>query len=173
MPLISIPSHTVDGSIHMWLHDLLSSSKNIDILAENSLGVLGKGDDDLRIREMTEEERKSEEKYETIHGAIIFRKKKLHRINELETMEPFPENNVLELSSKEDLLKEKKFRETQLEELEAIRAQSEPKWWSEWLALNRPESANTAESGVENSNAAAAAGETPSPPPPKNLDKVD
>jgi hypothetical protein len=78
MPMISTPNRTVDEAIHRWLGDLLSSSKNIDILADNSLGVLGKGDDDLRIREMTEEERQSVDKYATIHGVIIFRKKKLH-----------------------------------------------------------------------------------------------
>jgi hypothetical protein len=60
------------------------------------------------------------------------------RMNELETKEPFFKNNELHLFSKEDLLREKKFKEVEIEKLEAVRAQCEPKWWSEWLALNRP-----------------------------------
>lgn len=87
-------------------------------------------------------------------------------MKDLEAMEPSPENNQLKLLSKEDLLREKKCKEKEVEMFEDALARCQPKWWTEWLALNRPESGG----GVKNN---AAAGETTSPPPPKNLDKVD
>lgn len=48
---------------------------------------------------------------------------------------------------------------------EAEREAHVPKWWSEWLALNRPESENT-KSGVEKIDENAAG-------PQKKSDKVD
>jgi hypothetical protein len=77
MPLISFPKKTVKNSINEWLEELLCSSKNIEILAENSLGVIGKGDDDLRIREMTKEERNSMKKYTTFFERIYIVKRTL------------------------------------------------------------------------------------------------
>jgi hypothetical protein len=64
MPDISMPDQkTIKKSINRWLEELLCSSRNIEILAESSLGVIGKGDDDLRMREMTSEEGASLKKY--------------------------------------------------------------------------------------------------------------
>jgi hypothetical protein len=66
--------------------------------------------------------------------------------------------------------KNRKYIEDLKKKIETMQARYEPKWWSEWLASNRPVSENTVnESGVKND----AAGETSSPPPPKNSDKVD
>lgn len=66
----------------------------------------------------------------------------------------------------------KQIIENKIKKFEAERAQIAPKWWSEWLALNRPESENT-ESGDEN----AAADSDGTRPPPKDSDnsglKVD
>ena len=61
---ISMPQRKpITKHINDWLEELLSSSKNIEILAEASLGVLGKGDEDLRMREMTSEEEESLKMY--------------------------------------------------------------------------------------------------------------
>ena len=78
MPMISIPNQTIEKSINEWLAELLCSSENINILAENSLGVLGKGDDDLRMREMTEEEKSSMETYVLLNSAILSAKNVLY-----------------------------------------------------------------------------------------------
>lgn len=78
MPMISIPNQTIEKSINDWLAELLCSSENINILAENSLGVLGKGDDDLRMREMTEEEKSSMETYVLLNSAILSAKNVLY-----------------------------------------------------------------------------------------------
>lgn len=70
---ISTRKHVTD-SINDWLEELLSSSRNIEILAESSLGVIGKGDEDLRMREMALGEGASLKKYTEITEAIIRRK---------------------------------------------------------------------------------------------------
>lgn len=53
---VSIPYNSmrpnVSVSIRKWLEELLCSSKNIEVLADSSLGVIGKGDEDLRMRDM-------------------------------------------------------------------------------------------------------------------------
>ena len=53
---VSIPYDSmrpnVSISIRKWLEGLLCSSNNIEILADSSLGVIGKGDEDLRMRDM-------------------------------------------------------------------------------------------------------------------------
>ena len=66
-------------SIYMseWLEELLSSSKNIEILAESSLGVIEKGDEDLRMREMTSKERMSLKRYKQITKDIMFFRRNL------------------------------------------------------------------------------------------------
>ena len=74
MPRISINKKTVKNSISEWLEELLSSSKNIEILAKNSLGVIEKGDVDLRMREMTEEEKISMSHYATLTKKILHAK---------------------------------------------------------------------------------------------------
>ena len=74
MPFISHRSPIRD-SINEWLEDLLRSSRNMEILAERSLGVIGDGDRDLRMREMTPEDRASLEKYAVITKDIMHTKK--------------------------------------------------------------------------------------------------
>lgn len=68
MPEISI----VQGmSISEWLEELLRSSSNIEIMARRSLGMIGKGDKDLRMREMTSEEGASLKTYTDITKAVM------------------------------------------------------------------------------------------------------
>ena len=62
---------TTAKSTKKMFEDFLSSSKNIEILAENSLGRIRKGDEDLRIREMTSEEVASLETYARVTKRII------------------------------------------------------------------------------------------------------
>jgi hypothetical protein len=57
--------------LNEWLEELLSSSKNIEILAESSLGAITKGDEDLRMRELTSEEEASLEKYTDISVGVM------------------------------------------------------------------------------------------------------
>ena len=45
------------------------------------------------------------------------------------------------------LVKTKTTLEIPVKRLETLRAEVEPKWWSEWLALNQPESENTVNKG--------------------------
>lgn len=58
-PRVSIPDSSmplnISPAISEWLEELLCSSKNIEVLANSSLGVIGKGDEDLRMREMASE----------------------------------------------------------------------------------------------------------------------
>lgn len=76
IPDISIPPPgRITNSIKEWLEELLSSSSNIETLAESSLGVMEKGDEDLRIRELTAEERGSMEKYTELTMSIMFFKR--------------------------------------------------------------------------------------------------
>ena len=56
-PEIFMPKQeSIVNSIDKWMEELRSSPKHMKILAEMSSGVIGKGDDDLRMREMTPEE---------------------------------------------------------------------------------------------------------------------
>ena len=72
----------------------------------------------------------------------------------------------------QNLSKERKIMEEWMTSLEAERARSVPKWWSEWLALNRPQQSENTEGGDENAAAPAPVpDETRSPP--KDSDKVD
>lgn len=59
--------------------------------------------------------------------------------------------------------------EEHIKSLEAERAQFAPKWWSEWLALNQPESENTKSHGEDEN---VADGTRPLPKDSDNL-KVD
>ena len=78
IPEISLPQQkTIKNSLSGWLEELLRSSRNIEILAERSLGVIGKGDEDLRIREMTSEEEASLKKYAGITATIMLLKRQL------------------------------------------------------------------------------------------------
>ena len=73
---ISMPNRkTAEKLVTEWLEDLLSSSANIEKLAESSLGVIGNGDEDLRIREMTSEEGASLKKYMEITQMIMHMKR--------------------------------------------------------------------------------------------------
>ena len=75
MPDISMPQRkAITNSMNGWLEELLSSSRNIEILAERSLG---KGDADLRIREMTSEEEASLKKYAGITDNLMFLRRHL------------------------------------------------------------------------------------------------
>ena len=65
--------------------------------------------------------------------------------------------------------KERKSVEEKIKRFEARRAQIAPEWWSEWLALNRPESENT-KSGDRDENPGD--GTRPSPKDSDSL-KVD
>ena len=61
--------------VNEWLEELLCSSRNIEILAESSLGVIGKGDEDLRMREMTPEEGESLKEYTRVtEGLLAFKR---------------------------------------------------------------------------------------------------
>ena len=79
-PRVSIPDKFMQRKamtkyLNEWLEELLCSSRNIEILAERSLGVIGKGDEDLRMREMTSEERESLKSYtEITEGVISFKR---------------------------------------------------------------------------------------------------
>jgi hypothetical protein len=76
IPDISIPPRAViSNSIKEWLEELLSSSSNIEILAESSSDALEKGDEDLRIRGMIAEERESMKKYTELTVPIMFLKR--------------------------------------------------------------------------------------------------
>lgn len=76
IPDISMsPQRIISNSIKEWLEELLGSSSNIEKLAESSLGVLAKGDEDLRIREMVAEEREFMEKYTELTVPIMFSKR--------------------------------------------------------------------------------------------------
>lgn len=80
-PRVSIPDISMSprvntsNAIKEWLEELLSSSNNIEKLAENSLDVIVKGDEDLRIREMIAEERESMKKYTELTVPIMFSKR--------------------------------------------------------------------------------------------------
>jgi len=76
LPDISMsPQKSITNSIKEWLEELLSSSRNIEKLAESSLGSLVEGDDDLRIRQMIAEERESMERYTELTVPIMFSKR--------------------------------------------------------------------------------------------------
>ena len=77
MPFISHRS-AIRKSINEWLEDSLRSSRNIEILAEHSLGVIGEGDRDLRMREMTSEEGASLERYADMTRGIMNLKRNLN-----------------------------------------------------------------------------------------------
>lgn len=69
---ISMPQpKNTTNSIKEWLEGLLRSSGNIEILAERSLGAIGNGDKDLRMREMTSEEGASLKRYKEITESIM------------------------------------------------------------------------------------------------------
>ena len=65
--------------------------------------------------------------------------------------------------------RQRKLAEEHIKSLEAERAQFAPKWWSEWLALNQPESENTKSHGEDEN---VADGTRPLPKDSDNL-KVD
>jgi len=138
IPDISIPPPgRITNSIKEWLEELLSSSSNIETLAESSLGVMEKGDEDLRIRELTTEEIESMEKYTELTMSIMFFKRFLKSFPDRPTFEIHLQNpQTLELGKGQ---MPKRVVGKQLERLEAQRAEFAPHWWSEWLALNRPE----------------------------------
>ena len=71
MPYMSVPQKTTRKSIMKAFEDLLCSSKNMEILAESSLGTIRKGDEDLRIREMSAEEVTSLKGYADITSTVI------------------------------------------------------------------------------------------------------
>ena len=85
-PRVFIPSTSMDqdlsdpAGVSKWLDELLCSSKNIEILAENSLGAIGKGDEDLRMRVMGSE---CLEMYKEATERIIGRKRFLNVSSEL------------------------------------------------------------------------------------------
>lgn len=173
MPRISINKKTVKNSISEWLEELLSSSKNIEILAKNSLGVIEKGDVDLRMREMTEEEKISMSHYATLTKKILHAKGILNvsfyfffffcwfscsfslLLNDpiffLLFNQLYSEIDAMGIgkgvSTPNWLVKTKTTLEIPVKRLETLRAEVEPKWWSEWLALNQPESENTVNKG--------------------------
>jgi len=163
IPDISMsPRGNISNSIKEWLEELLSSSSNIKTLAESSLGVLGKGDEDLRIREMIAEERESMEKYTELTVPIMFSKRFMKTLTG-QTEGPtikihFQNPQNPELEQEFNKMPEKVIGKN-LEHLEAQRAEVAPKWWLEWLSLNGPES--EVKSGGDES-----AG-TPPPVPPK------
>ena len=191
----SMPQNVSD-SVNEWLEELLCSSRNIEILAESSLGVLRKGDEDLRMREMASEGT-SLEKYKEYTRPIMGHKKILNvsyglyflpcifpflkqiffsvlhsvlLINDVarfsDPLPPFGQT-LIGLDRKQSLQSfshSKKLVEDHIKDFEAERAQFAPKWWSEWLALNRPELKNTDQNGDKN---------TAGTPQPKDSDKVD
>ena len=72
MPEISMPQRkAITNNLNEWLEELLCSSRNIEILAESSLDVIGKGDEDLRMREMTPEEGASLMEYARLTKGIM------------------------------------------------------------------------------------------------------
>lgn len=76
---ISLPHRKViTNNMNEWLEGLLSSSRNIEILAESSLDVIEKGDEDLRMREMTSEEGASLRKYTNFTERIMIFKRALN-----------------------------------------------------------------------------------------------
>ena len=78
IPDISIPNQkTITNSINEWLEELLRSSGNMEIMAERSLDVIGKGDEDLRMREMTFEEGASLKRYKDITKMVMRSKRHL------------------------------------------------------------------------------------------------
>ena len=73
---LSVPDTTlrrgiISSSIKEWLEEALSFSSNIKTLAESSLDVIEKGDEDLRIREWRVEECESMEMYTELTAAIM------------------------------------------------------------------------------------------------------
>lgn len=95
IPDISMsPQRIISNSIKEWLEELLGSSSNIEKLAESSLGILAKGDEDLRIREMIAEERESMEKYTELTVPIMFSKRFMKV-----SCEPLPSSSVLKTFS--------------------------------------------------------------------------
>ena len=93
-------------------------------------------------------------------------------LHDFSTLSPFDQNAMIQERDGEpkDQSAKERIIAKKIKNLEAERAQIAPKWWSEWLALNRPESENT-ESGDGN----AAADSDGTRPPPKESDnlKVD
>ena len=72
MPEISMPQRkAITNNLNEWLEELLCSSRNIEILAESSLDVIEKGDEDLRMREMTPEEGASLMEYARLTKGIM------------------------------------------------------------------------------------------------------
>ena len=63
----------ISDSVSKWLEDLLFSSRNIEMLAKSSSGVIGKGDEDLRIREMGSDVA-SFAKYKELTKFVMFQK---------------------------------------------------------------------------------------------------
>lgn len=77
MPYVSMHQKTAK-SIKEWLENYLCSSKNIAKLAESSLGVLDKGDEDLRMREMIPEEVASLKRYGDVTEDVMTVKRYLN-----------------------------------------------------------------------------------------------
>lgn len=203
-PRVSIPDVSmsprgnVSNSVKEWLDDLLSSSKNIEQLAESSLSEIVKGDGESRIREMNAEEREAMENYTELTVSIMFCKRflkvsyesKLFFVSFLffyllnviayslfhvyyftfllpvllapQTLTGQDEGPIDKIHLQNQLTKGSNEIPQKvighLEQLEVQRAEVAPKWWLEWLSLNRPES--EVKSGDETTQA-----------PPK--DKVD
>jgi len=157
IPDISMsPQRIISNSIKEWLEELLGSSSNIEKLAESSLGVLAKGDEDLRIREMIAEERESMEKYTELTVPIMFSKRFMKTLNgqgERPIVKIHFQNPQSQEFDKELNEMPKKVIQQNLEQLEAQRAEVAPKWWMEWSSLNRPESEIKNGSGSENAEA--------------------
>jgi hypothetical protein len=65
------PRKATTNSVNEWLEEFLRSSRNIETLAERSLDVIGNGDKDLRMREMTTEEGTSLKRYTEITEHIM------------------------------------------------------------------------------------------------------
>ncbi|KAF8808730.1 hypothetical protein BYT27DRAFT_7337705 [Phlegmacium glaucopus] len=155
IPDISMsPQNNITNSIKEWLEDLLSSSRNIEILAESSLSSLAKGDEDLRIREMIAEERESMAKYTELTVPIMFSRRLMKTLTGQGDRRPVkihfqsPQSQELEKEVNEMPMK---IIGQKLEHLEARRAEVAPKWWLEWLSLNRPESEIKSGDGAESS----------------------
>jgi hypothetical protein len=132
MANISMPQRkTTTNSVNEWLEEFLRSSRNIETLAEHSLDVIGNGDKDLRMREMTSEEGASLKRYTEITGRIMSLKRSLTDLT------VFERDAIAQSDSFGPLItQQRKMMEEKIKELEDTRAQYVPKWWSEWLASN-------------------------------------
>jgi len=141
------PRGSISNSIQEWLEELLSSSSNIETLADSSLDVIGNGDKDLRIREMLAEDKLSMMEYTELTVSVMFAKRFIKTWKAQGEKPPVKIIHFLPGQELEKELDEKELNELpqkvigeKLERLEAQRAESAPKWWFEWLSLNRPES---------------------------------